>query len=142
MIRRPPRSTLFPYTTLFRSLERPRWRVPGGVREFAAQRPFERGIRVPELDAADAALGGGDEQPADGRVDDRVGDGVRPGGGLPFGVRLGPACHRDAAVQRSSVECDHCDLPLARWGEAGARRYPIRAAKLARPCGRFQAFLW
>src|SRR2546423_9842025 len=26
MIRRPPRSTLFPYTTLFRSLERPRER--------------------------------------------------------------------------------------------------------------------
>src|SRR3712207_8194359 len=25
MIRRPPRSTLFPYTTLFRSAERPRW---------------------------------------------------------------------------------------------------------------------
>src|SRR5258708_26174371 len=31
MIRRPPRSTLFPYTTLFRSLQR-RWTVrPGGV---------------------------------------------------------------------------------------------------------------
>src|SRR2546425_7030900 len=26
MIRRPPRSTLFPYTTLFRSLPRPRYR--------------------------------------------------------------------------------------------------------------------
>src|SRR2546429_4470286 len=26
MIRRPPRSTLFPYTTLFRSLTHPRWR--------------------------------------------------------------------------------------------------------------------
>src|SRR5258707_4077307 len=39
MIRRPPRSTLFPYTTLFRSkvaglLHRP---VPGGVRSDAAQ---------------------------------------------------------------------------------------------------------
>src|SRR2546429_9430702 len=30
MIRRPPRSTLFPYTTLFRSLHAT---VPGGVRE-------------------------------------------------------------------------------------------------------------
>src|SRR6266508_6217363 len=33
MIRRPPRSTLFPYTTLFRSEERPRgpaWPRPGG----------------------------------------------------------------------------------------------------------------
>src|SRR3712207_7987104 len=28
MIRRPPRSTLFPYTTLFRSLERPARRQP------------------------------------------------------------------------------------------------------------------
>src|SRR3989441_10865007 len=32
MIRRPPRSTLFPYTTLFRSPERSRWRelIPQG----------------------------------------------------------------------------------------------------------------
>src|SRR5258708_28478702 len=32
MIRRPPRSTLFPYTTLFRSefLETPAFQVPGG----------------------------------------------------------------------------------------------------------------
>src|SRR5256885_8257055 len=28
MIRRPPRSTLFPYTTLFRSCECPRWPEP------------------------------------------------------------------------------------------------------------------
>src|SRR2546425_5740456 len=30
MIRRPPRSTLFPYTTLFRSLSRPRAAATGG----------------------------------------------------------------------------------------------------------------
>src|SRR3712207_7990468 len=39
MIRRPPRSTLFPYTTLFRSAlarERPRGRA---VRQLRAQRP-------------------------------------------------------------------------------------------------------
>src|SRR3712207_7176542 len=29
MIRRPPRSTLFPYTTLFRSAERLFWQTPG-----------------------------------------------------------------------------------------------------------------
>src|SRR5207302_10287029 len=29
MIRRPPRSTLFPYTTLFRSKTGPRWRCSG-----------------------------------------------------------------------------------------------------------------
>src|SRR5258708_32054557 len=33
MIRRPPRSTLFPYTTLFRSQSRPGIRL-GGVRRF------------------------------------------------------------------------------------------------------------
>src|SRR5256885_9010472 len=31
MIRRPPRSTLFPYTTLFRSLSRGGWREAPGV---------------------------------------------------------------------------------------------------------------
>src|SRR2546422_8405609 len=35
MIRRPPRSTLFPYTTLFRSLELP---PPGGARRGAPYR--------------------------------------------------------------------------------------------------------
>src|ERR1051326_1530089 len=30
MIRRPPRSTLFPYTTLFRSVIGPLWRLVGG----------------------------------------------------------------------------------------------------------------
>src|SRR2546427_4840932 len=39
MIRRPPRSTLFPYTTLFRSL-------PGGARRYA--------IRAPHLDCRGA----------------------------------------------------------------------------------------
>src|SRR3989442_6266592 len=34
MIRRPPRSTLFPYTTLFRSAYQPGARVPSGNTEF------------------------------------------------------------------------------------------------------------
>src|SRR5256885_11122303 len=37
MIRRPPRSTLFPYTTLFRSQQ------PGGLRRVLAQQPRQRG---------------------------------------------------------------------------------------------------
>src|SRR2546425_8455649 len=41
MIRRPPRSTLFPYTTLFRSRE------PRAVRELADQQQFRRRSRVP-----------------------------------------------------------------------------------------------
>src|SRR3712207_8782279 len=42
MIRRPPRSTLFPYTTLFRSPQR-EW-TPGDVRRrgLAAHRPVSR----------------------------------------------------------------------------------------------------
>src|SRR2546430_4511753 len=32
MIRRPPRSTLFPYTTLFRSFKRRMWDLPTDVR--------------------------------------------------------------------------------------------------------------
>src|SRR2546430_10177090 len=34
MIRRPPRSTLFPYTTLFRSLGTQRHRLPAGAHEL------------------------------------------------------------------------------------------------------------
>src|SRR3712207_8409671 len=37
MIRRPPRSTLFPYTTLFRSAARRRGRGAGGVRGVRAR---------------------------------------------------------------------------------------------------------
>src|SRR5689334_24322146 len=43
MIRRPPRSTLFPYTTLFRSLRR-RSAPPARVR---ARRPAARGAGAP-----------------------------------------------------------------------------------------------
>src|SRR5260221_7904059 len=38
MIRRPPRSTLFPYTTLFRSRRHPRGRPPPRTRECAPRR--------------------------------------------------------------------------------------------------------
>src|SRR3712207_8213244 len=40
MIRRPPRSTLFPYTTLFRSQQR---RAPGEQRQRAADEDDENG---------------------------------------------------------------------------------------------------
>src|SRR2546427_3730429 len=52
MIRRPPRSTLFPYTTLFRSRERPAWRrdrVPVGRRAV-----------VPTVDPAQGGAVGAD----------------------------------------------------------------------------------
>src|SRR2546430_12045629 len=35
MIRRPPRSTLFPYTTLFRSLGRQRYQAPAHIQQAA-----------------------------------------------------------------------------------------------------------
>src|SRR2546426_10202849 len=61
MIRRPPRSTLFPYTTLFRSLERKRARghahaiavqqEPDGAREAVRCRRVER-ILEPDVQGA------------------------------------------------------------------------------------------
>src|SRR2546426_6171971 len=46
MIRRPPRSTLFPYTTLFRSARRPRRpAVPASLRRGAVRRGRVSGIR-------------------------------------------------------------------------------------------------
>src|SRR5690606_39917509 len=50
MIRRPPRSTLFPYTTLFRS-------VPGAVEPDHVRRPQrQRGRRVAEQDRKSTRL--------------------------------------------------------------------------------------
>src|SRR5256885_6729143 len=68
MIRRPPRSTLFPYTTLFRSLQGApgEWR-PGGAhaarrrpaRGSAARRLLEPGLRL----RSRRADGGDDHEP-------------------------------------------------------------------------------
>src|SRR2546427_8668851 len=51
MIRRPPRSTLFPYTTLFRSHPRRRERFVGEVERLAVmrlpeQQPHRRGVHA------------------------------------------------------------------------------------------------
>src|SRR2546427_9276673 len=46
MIRRPPRSTLFPYTTLFRSL---RVQVQLGERKVAEHKPEARAQALPHL---------------------------------------------------------------------------------------------
>src|SRR2546430_16781012 len=45
MIRRPPRSTLFPYTTLFRSAIAPRWET---MRMPDSLAPFEAGLAAVE----------------------------------------------------------------------------------------------
>src|SRR3712207_6892718 len=44
MIRRPPRSTLFPYTTLFRSGVRPRAAAPPAVRRPTSARATQLGV--------------------------------------------------------------------------------------------------
>src|SRR5947207_6907624 len=50
MIRRPPRSTLFPYTTLFRSMREPRWRRGRRLRGPCRYRahPLARSVRSEE----------------------------------------------------------------------------------------------
>src|SRR3712207_8857511 len=45
MIRLPPRSTLFPYTPLFRSAERRRVELPRGLQPPALLEPLQRGLR-------------------------------------------------------------------------------------------------
>src|SRR3989442_2060644 len=49
MIRRPPRSTLFPYTTLFRSRARP----AGGRRDGRHSRGSQRSVKGPAARAAE-----------------------------------------------------------------------------------------
>src|SRR5947209_16387069 len=62
MLRRPPRSTLFPYTTLFRS-GAPRW---GRCRESAGHRPAVRAHRRP---AEVGASSSGDKRGNGARTD-------------------------------------------------------------------------
>src|SRR2546426_10778971 len=97
MIRRPPRSTLFPYTTLFRShaerAERAdvelREVVAGDVLDHAPAAGDERAVGAdhadPEQEVAHAALGG-TERAREGRGDeaaDRRRVGPRRGAGEP-----------------------------------------------------------
>src|SRR2546429_9199589 len=62
MIRRPPRSTLFPYTTLFRSL-RPAW-FEAGIRDPSKPSPCSC---LPELERCLRSR----DRPAPGRTEDR-----------------------------------------------------------------------
>src|SRR5436190_10414617 len=61
MVRRPPRSTLFPYTTLFRS-----WihrRVVGGRRRLRIEQPFDHLIDCrPRVAARGAGVAGGQDR--------------------------------------------------------------------------------
>src|SRR5256885_4238916 len=63
MIRRPPRSTLFPYTTLFRSTRRFRGRAKGPDHVHAVQRDRHgRELQAPDVDRGN---------PSDAEVQDR-----------------------------------------------------------------------
>src|SRR3712207_8797375 len=54
MIRRPPRSTLFPYTTLFRSRSRGRWSADAMAGEKGHEHPEQR-IGVGQCDVVPGA---------------------------------------------------------------------------------------
>src|SRR3712207_7752711 len=83
MIRRPPRSTLFPYTTLFRS----------GLR---------RALRkAPDLEAINLAVGGEEEDRRVGRGHEEVGDGILFLGGHA-GAALAAPLLRTESVERSA----------------------------------------
>src|SRR2546422_10479410 len=82
MIRRPPRSTLFPYTTLFRSLRpgRPDGGALGAIEHAELDR---RAIGRPPHDTAegvDLADHGALRDPADGGIAGHLTDGVEVGG--------------------------------------------------------------
>src|SRR2546426_5996953 len=66
MIRRPPRSTLFPYTTLFRSLAAPIIRRAGEKEQVVAQParggPHDVRARAAPQRFAEAVLGGRDRK--------------------------------------------------------------------------------
>src|SRR5256884_46216 len=75
MIRRPPRSTLFPYTTLFRS----RCAVPAqlGVGVLVRQLRLECGVRPPQPHGAHAPRASAHQQPPEGKRGRGVHDGIR-----------------------------------------------------------------
>src|SRR3712207_8464774 len=60
MIRRPPRSTLFPYTTLFRSLGEPR--DLGGLHELARMAALARDTHQRVVEARDLGARGADRE--------------------------------------------------------------------------------
>src|SRR3712207_8411064 len=74
MIRRPPRSTLFPYTTLFRSLPEDHLAGPGvvaGGRDDHGSGAAARAVRVHRLRGRQEAHGAGAGEPARRRADRR-----------------------------------------------------------------------
>src|SRR2546426_12119997 len=92
MIRRPPRSTLFPYTTLFRSLQRARAEDGHIVRE-EADAPAERGPEEPRVPGRGEEVDEREEGD-DAQVADQVGVEAGLGGGAARSEerRVGKEC--------------------------------------------------
>src|SRR2546422_5707360 len=103
MIRRPPRSTLFPYTTLFRSPEAP-FDAPSGAVGFRLLADGE-GVEGPSLGPGGGGDGVGDGIGAEGQPADQVG---RPPAGdearEPERADHGQAFSRHRGAARIDVE--------------------------------------
>src|SRR3712207_7953298 len=69
MIRRPPRSTLFPYTTLFRSLRPPQMLVDIGTSRVGTVRALESQLREVGVAMLDAPVTGGTAGAEKGTLD-------------------------------------------------------------------------
>src|SRR2546422_3693405 len=97
MIRRPPRSTLFPYTTLFRSHPEPAGRRPGGA--DCAQPAVRVRFVAGTLARSSAALAhvGGSAQSRAARGEPRFGGALSRAGG-------GDRCPHDAACTARGSE--------------------------------------
>src|SRR2546427_1508277 len=97
MIRRPPRSTLFPYTTLFRSL--------GEARDGRADVP-EGGVALRQRTAVRRRIEHGQADGGRGGL-----RGVRRGAADPRRVRLREGILRRAALARGASLQDRAGLP-------------------------------
>src|SRR2546425_578716 len=125
MIRRPPRSTLFPYTTLFRSRE---------VVEFA---PLGVGRERAVGDAADVELGVAEEEEL--AAHRRAGDGNRDGGELRRSA-IGLACRRRADRDRATGTVASARAEIVQQRNPSQVEPLCRAASVAIFAGRMSGY--
>src|SRR2546422_7690286 len=107
MIRRPPRSTLFPYTTLFRS-------EPGGlVGGIEAEHdPGQRGGRERRHDRAERHMGRDRRRDREHERDQAAGDHAHDAADQRERRRLDEELPQDLAARRTE-RLAHADLPRA-----------------------------
>src|SRR3712207_9135307 len=112
MIRRPPRSTLFPYTTLFRSSPRLEFRIADGATEGSAPMPAEPPDITHGAEERRQAIGpesAGDD-PVGRAADPSEAGGVAPGttpraGGAEAGGRIGSEREVFGVAQIGRASC-------------------------------------